>query len=248
MRQRFKLMFAVKRNTIPYVLHDKQLLYNDLTFVHEGHITYIIDGKTFTVSKGQAMYCPEGKSRCRLKGTENAIYTSINFKCFPNNLLNLPYHIIDADNFDLRFYLSKIVELYNKEGEFDKVKCDAFVSLVAYNLLENADRPNENKYISDIKAYIGANWNKKMTLEDIAASVHLSPSYSSALFKQHTSRSIIDYIIDLRISKACDMLKYSDLLISEIADNTGFSDIFYFSRMFKRHIGVSPASYRNREK
>ena len=76
MRQRFKLVFAIKRNSIPYLLHDKQLDFNDITFVHEGQITYTIDGKTFTVSKGQAMYCPEGKSRYRMKGaeTENGDY------------------------------------------------------------------------------------------------------------------------------------------------------------------------------
>ena len=248
MRQKFKLVFAIKRNSVPYLLHDKHIDFNDLTFVHEGQLTYTIDGKTFTVSKGQAMYCPEGKSRYRLKNSEHAVYTSLNFKCTPENTLDLPYHILEADNFDLKFYLTKIIELYNKGGKYDKAKCDAFMSLVAYNLLENADRPDENKYISDIKTYIGANWNKKLTLDEIAASAHLSPSYSSALFKAHTGSSIIDYIIELRISKACDMLKYSDLLVSEIADSAGFCDIFYFSRMFKKHMGVSPAGYRNREK
>ncbi|MGN1121890.1 MAG: helix-turn-helix domain-containing protein, partial [Eubacteriales bacterium] len=82
----------------------------------------------------------------------------------------------------------------------------------------------------------------------IASSAHLSPSYSSALFKESTGSSIIDYIINLRIAKACDMLKYSDRRISEIAESAGFCDIFYFSRMFKKHMGVSPAKYRASEK
>lgn len=248
MRQRFKLLYAVKRNAIPLVLHENSLDFNDITFVHEGKITYSIDGNTFVLSKGQAMYCPEGKSRYRLKGNTNAIYTSLNFKCSPDICVDLPYHITNADSFDITFYLTKIVELYNKNGKYDKAKCDAFLSLVVYNLLENTDKPDENKYISNIKAVISANWNKKLTREDIAAAVHLSQSYSSALFKEHTGKSIIDYIIELRISKACDMLKYSDLLISEIADNSGFCDIFYFSRMFKKYMGISPAGYREREK
>ena len=87
-----------------------------------------------------------------------------------------------------------------------------------------------------------------MSLEEIAESVHLSASYSSALFKSSTGVSVMDYIINLRITKACDMLKYSDRLISEIAESTGFCDIFYFSRMFKKIMGVSPAKYRSAEK
>ncbi len=248
MKHKFKLVFAIRRNSVTYALHDNKIEYNDITFVHEGQITYTINGESFVVAKGQAMFCPEGASRFREKGSEATIYTSLNFKTYPDNVLDLPYHILDADSYDIKFYLDKIVELYERGGKYDKAKCDAFASLVAYTLLENAGKTNENKYITDIKAYIFANWNKKLTLDDIAASAHLSPSYSSALFKLHTGKSIIDYIIEIRISKACDLLKYSDLLVSEIADSAGFCDIFYFSRMFKKHMGMSPAKYRSMER
>ena len=58
----------------------------------------------------------------------------------------------------------------------------------------------------------------------------------------------MDYIIDMRVRKACEMLKYSDVSVTEIAESTGFCDIFYFSRMFKKAIGVSPTNYRLRER
>ena len=248
LKYKFKLVYATKRNTVPYKLQDHKVDFNDLTFVHEGQLSYMIDGTAFTVNPGQAMYCPDGSSRYRMKGTENAIYTSLNFRCAPENRLPLPYHIFDADSFDIRFYLDKIVELYEHSGEYEKAKCDAFTALVAYTLLENVSGSEENKYVADIKNYISCNWNKKLTLEEIASSAHLSPSYSSALFKESTGTSIMDYIINLRITKACDMLKYSDRLISEIAESAGFCDIFYFSRMFKKHMGVSPAKYRSEEK
>ena len=248
MKLKFKLVYATKRNTVPYKLQDKRIDFNDITFVHEGHLSYIINGTAFTVTKGQAMYCPDGGMRYRLKGTENAVYTSLNFKCGPDTKLLLPYHIFEADSFDLRFYLSKVVELYERDGEYDKAKSDSFTALIAYTLLENVSLTEENRYVSEIKNYISCNWNKKMSLEEIAESVHLSASYSSALFKNSTGVSVMDYIINLRITKACDMLKYSDRLISEIAESTGFCDIFYFSRMFKKIMGVSPAKYRSAEK
>ena len=248
MKFKFKLVYATKRNTISFKLQEPQLGFNDLTFVHEGQLSYILDGTAVTIGPGQAMYCPQGGSRYRVKGTENAVYTSLNFRCAPESRLPLPYHLYETDSYDMRFYLNKIVDLYEHGGEYEKAKCDALMALVAFTLLENVTGSEENKYVADIKNYISCNWNKKLTLEEIAASAHLSPSYSSALFKESTGTSIMDYIINLRIVKACDMLKYSDRLVSEIAESVGFCDIFYFSRMFKKHMGVSPAKYRAEER
>lgn len=248
MKYRFKLVYAAERHTIPYKLQDTKLDFNDLTFVHEGKLSYVIDSTAFTVEAGQAMYCPCGSDRCRLRGSESAVYTSLNFRLSPENKLTLPYHIFDADSNEVRFYLSKIIERYDRDSEYEKAKCDAFTALVVYSLLEKVTGSTDNKYVADIKSYIAKYWNQKLTLSEIAAFVHLSPSYSSALFKESTGLSIMDYIIRFRIDKASEMLKYSDRLVSEIAEESGFCDIFYFSRTFKRHTGFSPAAYRRNER
>ena len=58
---------------------------------------------------------------------------------------------------------------------------------------------------------------------------------------------VMNYIIRVRIGKACEMLKYSDDMIYEIAENTGFKDLYYFSNMFKKIVGMSPKKYRETE-
>lgn len=242
MKMEFKLGYIVKRTTIPCKLDDRELGFNDLTFVYEGQLQYIIDGHAFTVSAGQAMYCPTGAARCRIRGTESATYVSINFHTFPQPSLQLPFHILAADSFDIRFSLNKLLEICERGDRSEKA--EALVSFLVYTLYDCIGDNGENKHVALIKRYISDNWEKHITLEEIAASVYLSPSYASALFKEHTGTSIIDYIINLRISKACDMLRYSDLTISEISDCTGFCDIFYFSRMFKKHMGIAPSQYR----
>lgn len=248
LKYRFKLVYAAQRNTIAYKLQDTKLDFNDLTFVHEGKLSYVIDSNAFTVEAGQAMYCPYGSERYRVRGTENAVYTSLNFRLSPENKLSLPYHIYDAESPEIRYYLDRIIALYDRSSEYEKAKCDAFTALIVYSLLETVTGSMDNKYVADIKEYIATRWNQKLSLSEIANHVHLSPSYSSALFKDSTGVSIMDYIIRLRIDKAGEMLKYSDRLISEIAEISGFCDIFYFSRTFKKHKGMSPAQYRQHER
>ncbi len=137
----------------------------------------------------------------------------------------------------MRFYLNKIVDLYEHGGEYEKAKCDALMALVAFTLLENVTGSEENKYVADIKYYISCNWNKKLTLEEIAASAHLSPSYSSALFKESTGTSIMDYIINLRIVKACDMLSIPTGWFRKLPKALGFA-IFFISAVCSKSIWV----------
>lgn len=248
MKYRFNVIYASDRRTVPQKLAGSRIDFNDLTIVHEGTLSYIIDGNAFTVSAGEAMYCPDGASRYRLKGTAEAVYTSINFRCSPEKSLKLPYHMENVLSPELAVSLENAVRCFNRGGEYDKAKSDAYASLVAYTLLEQTLHTEENNYVTEMKNYIAHSWDRKITLEEIAESVHLSQSYSSALFKNETGSSIMEYIIDLRIQKACEMLKYSDRSVTEIAESAGFCDIFYFSRMFKKSLGTSPTAYRLREK
>jgi AraC family transcriptional regulator of arabinose operon len=85
------------------------------------------------------------------------------------------------------------------------------------------------------------------TLDNIAQSANLSTSFFSRKFKQDTGYSPIEYYNHLRIQKACQLLHFSDLRINEVASQLGIDDPFYFSRLFKKQMGISPAAYRKSE-
>lgn len=91
------------------------------------------------------------------------------------------------------------------------------------------------------------NLSNRITLDNIAQSVHLSTSFFSRKFKQDTGYAPIEYFNHLRIQKACQLLHFSQLRVNEVATELGIDDPFYFSRLFKQQMGISPAEYRKRE-
>lgn len=81
-------------------------------------------------------------------------------------------------------------------------------------------------------------------LAEVAAHVHLNPSYFSNLFKKETGESVTGYIQNLRVQKEKLLLKSTDMKIFEISEATGFNDSIYFTHMFNKVAGVSPKEYR----
>jgi AraC-like DNA-binding protein/ABC-type glycerol-3-phosphate transport system substrate-binding protein len=95
-------------------------------------------------------------------------------------------------------------------------------------------------------SYIQAHYNSRLTLDEIATHVSLSPTHLKRLFKVNTGTSCVDYIIRLRLARAVDLLENTSYTISEIARQVGYDDPYYFSRLFKKKHSVSPLHYRSR--
>ena len=95
-----------------------------------------------------------------------------------------------------------------------------------------------------MKRYISNNWSGAVSLSDIASACHLSETYCSALFKKCTGVTVSDYVMNIRLKRAEEMLRFSNETVAEIASKTGFCDIYYFSRAFKKNKGMSPLQYR----
>ncbi|MGQ5389991.1 helix-turn-helix transcriptional regulator [Paenibacillus sp. M.A.Huq-84] len=81
-----------------------------------------------------------------------------------------------------------------------------------------------------------------LTLQEIADQIGISPSYLGSIFKEVTGTAPINYLVDIRLRKAKDLLRdgYS---VTEAAEKVGFNDVFYFSKCFKKREGMSPTQY-----
>lgn len=99
--------------------------------------------------------------------------------------------------------------------------------------------------IKIVKQYIEDNYNREeLTLQDVADYTYLSPQHLSRIFRKEMGITFIDYLTKVRIRKAIDLLFEEDLKMYEIAEKVGYTTQHYFSNVFKKITGVSPAEYR----
>ena len=99
--------------------------------------------------------------------------------------------------------------------------------------------------VEKIKIYIQKNYQKDLTQDFIACLFYLNRSYLSTLFKQKTGMKFIDYLNEVRIGKAKELLLNSDRKMYQIAKACGYDNTKYFFRVFKKVMGVTPEQYRN---
>ncbi|MFD1875614.1 AraC family transcriptional regulator [Hymenobacter bucti] len=95
--------------------------------------------------------------------------------------------------------------------------------------------------------FMQANLSRALTVAGIAEAAHLSVAFFSRKFKQDTGYAPIEYFNHLRIQRACQLLHFSQLRVNEVAAELGIDDPLYFSRLFRKQMGVSPAAYRRGE-
>lgn len=110
--------------------------------------------------------------------------------------------------------------------------------------LKNESRAKD--YVGKSISFMLENLNKNLKLEEIASAIQLSVSHYSRIFADRTGHSPIDYFIQLKIQKSCRLLDNTNLSIAEIARESGFDDQFYFSRLFRKVMNMSPRDYRKR--
>ncbi len=94
------------------------------------------------------------------------------------------------------------------------------------------------------KSFIAERYNKDISLDDVSREVDISPYYFSKLFKEETGENFIEYLTSLRINKAKQLISGTDMSMKEICTEVGYSDPNYFSRIFKKNVGVTPTEYK----
>lgn len=92
--------------------------------------------------------------------------------------------------------------------------------------------------------YLWENFDKEFSFEDIAKTINYSPYHFIRIFKDVTGKTPHEYLLDIKIQKALDLLRYSNNTVTEICYSSGFNNLNHFSSLFKKKIGVSPTEYR----
>ncbi|GIQ65655.1 DNA-binding response regulator [Paenibacillus cisolokensis] len=94
--------------------------------------------------------------------------------------------------------------------------------------------------------YIKAHYRDELTLEKVAAVVYLNPVYFSQLFKQKTGRGFKEYVTQLRLEYARELLRNPRIKLADVAERSGYQDMRHFSQLFRRKYNVTPSEYRQK--
>lgn len=108
------------------------------------------------------------------------------------------------------------------------------------------DSANKKYVIEQIVGYLEEHYSEKISLDQIAANMYLSPYYISRVFKSETGDTPIRHLINIRLEHAKELLKAGWTgSIQEVAAQVGYDDVYHFSKLFKKKYGVSPSHFRS---
>ena len=109
---------------------------------------------------------------------------------------------------------------------------------------EEEARMRRDQRLKEILSYIREHFTEKITLDDIAAHIHLSTSECCRFFKKNMNCTLFEYIVEYRLSKSMELLEKTDFTVARIAFETGFGSSSYFIEKFRRNMGMTPAAFR----
>lgn len=165
---------------------------------------------------------------------------------------------------DMFFCVSKFLEklggssqeIVNKFGDVEEIKarvhsssqmCQYMKELFteAIKLRDSLSQDKYSRLLEEAKQYVKQNYaNNEISLNMVASHVGISPSYFSTIFRQETGHSFTEYLTEIRMEKARELLRCTNKKTAEISFDVGYKDSHYFSYIFKKTQGVTPKEYR----
>jgi len=144
---------------------------------------------------------------------------------------------------DERFYETEPLWMTQLGGGATKLK------LIFHNMIATSKAElSQLQPIVAVRNYINDHMKEDITLAGLAETFHFSPQYLAKKFKEEYDTTIMNYLTQLRMDKAGSLLAHTELPIQEIASESGFEELNYFSKVFKKYTGLSPTSYRKKYK
>ena len=121
-----------------------------------------------------------------------------------------------------------------------------FDVLIKHTSVKNQN--NAEQTVHWAVTYINNNYDKEVTLEQIANELFVSPGYLCRIFKKHVGKRYASYVTDIRMKKAKELLCSGKFTVTEVAYKVGFNDASYFSSVFKKHYAQPPCKFLIPEK
>ena len=233
-------------------LERKSLPYWDLTMVYSGELNYTIDGVRYSVKKNDIILIPKGCHRTREGGTA-ARFVSFNFSVLPD--VELPRDILYKNTVNdeikgiVALFPPKNVSDFDRENPIDinnsRAKATNMLNYILLEIMNYIEYQNHSVHVKNAMKYINDNILSNISLEDVSKHLHLTKEYTATLFKRETQKTVSEYVNERKMLYAKEAIQNGNITLAELASRLGYENYGYFSKVFKKHFGVSPANYRS---
>ena len=252
---------------IPIHWHDEF----EIIYVKSGFLTVSISGENYIGTPGDAFVVSPGNLHFMGSQTGNVDYFTflfplkyISFRTddiLDDKLLeplNSGHLIISPEIEDtVKEQCEQLVEIYGAKKEKSQSKITAqiktkiillqfILELWKKGFIVENDTSGKNTVEKEMVSYIQQNFTGKILLKEFGEQFHLSEKYISRYFKEHFHITISQYVTYLRLEHAKQLLQDTDIPVTEVAMQSGYQNVSYFIRSFKKTYGMSPLKYRNK--
>ena len=252
---------------IPIHWHDEF----EIIYVKSGFLTVSISGENYIGKPGDAFVVSPGNLHFMGSQTGNVDYFTflfplkyISFRTddiLDDKLLeplNSGHLIISPEMEDtVKEQCEQLVEIYGAKKEESQSKITAqiktkiillqfILELWKKGFIVENDTGGKNTVEKEMVSYIQQNFTGKILLKEFGKQFHLSEKYISRYFKEHFHITISQYVTYLRLEHAKQLLQDTDIPVTEVAMQSGYQNVSYFIRSFKKTYGMSPLKYRNK--
>lgn len=247
---------AIKPSHIPF---------SHLTVMLKGCFVFKVDGVEYSLKENDAIFIPSGSLRERIYSSERCEYAIFNFSFTKEKAITNCIHFKNAVTPFIRNILDSYTYKYYSDTAFpydfykmpnqnvdntreqEKIKSilHNVLNCVIIELLDTLNYSTENRHVVNTVRYINDNITETVSLTSISNNIHISKEYLARLFKKEMNMTVTEYIAQQKLIFAKNLLMSDDISLQDIAEKLGYQNYNYFSRIFKKHYGISPLKMKH---
>lgn len=225
-------------NNVKYVLSPGEIFFLKKGFHHWGETPFSAGTRWYYVH----FYAPDPEESYRKTSqfsNKQLYYRRYLSKEDFNEYITLPKSYKIPQNL-AKIYFEKLDIAHNsgKSLEASIILLGVFLDIL------NHPQEFQNNYVTQIRKFVEENYTNNFSMQQLSKKIGLSSKYAETIFKNATGITIKQHQINMRMQLAQNLLTGTNLSIEQISAQCGFQDIFYFSKTFKKRLGITPSSYR----
>ncbi len=224
----------------------------ELIYVKEGRVVYYIGENSYVLKSGNLVFIPRGTYRQAYYDNKSFLHFYVmELNCSfdngnpveipPPTIFNVNQNIVIEDLYE------NMTKIWKEKSKGYRLMSRAIALQIFHELIfrtyNSSIKESKSNRIEFIKDYIYDNYHREISVEEIADILNLNPNYLGSYFKKKTGYTLRQYVNSVRINKAKNLLSTGRYSVSGVAEQCGYQDIYYFSKVFKEIEGVPPSAF-----